>query len=443
MKKKLSLLLLLSGLALAKDYVFIFTVGDYGSVASSLKGTQRDANSAKIMAQKFGFDSSNVINLRDSQVTKDNIIRKMGEISSSLTSNDRVFIYYSGHGSSGVNPNTNKCESSIYTVEGENLYTSDFNKALRKMNTAKKVFTFFDACHSGDFPSSINAKSTTRTLARASNGFVPKFAKTEGSGCKPSLNLNMKESYVLGKSGHRGLGKSIGNEEMLNNNLILVSASRDDEVSWDSSLGGLATNAVLNCLKNNHQYTDISNLEMVNQLRVCAQGTLDTSFPDEPQKIQHIIVDGTPAPTLNEPSKFLYTAILSDSNRIPMTLNAKKSVQLNENADVFIESPIDGYLSLIDYDLNTKQFTTLVENHPVSQKTRIKSPENIVGTSIGASYLFSVVTPNKIDKLEDFIKHEGGTTSKTALHRGLGLASSSSSLSSKQFAVAYLEVMTH
>lgn len=419
-----------SSVLFAQDYGLIITSSYEDMQNSSLPGTKLDANNALRMASNFGFNlsSNSITYLKNAQGSKEAIFKELDNIAQKVSSNDKVFIYYSGHGSSGYY--NSKCESSLYTADHKDIYASELNTILKqKYKKPDAVVVFLDACHSGDFPVSLTSKS--RTMAKRSYSLKPKFfAKTGAGQCKPAHNNPESDTYSYKSV------RSIGNEEMMKNNLLIISAARDDEVAWDNeATGGVATNAILECTT--HNQADISNKIEMQQLVGCSQQKIDNKFSIDPTKIQHIVFDGiSTVPTSTNKASSYVTDIMNHPERIySLKVLAQEVVGVNQPAKVEITSPIDGYLSVLDIDMENQKIANFYTNLPIVKNVPKNLPD-IVGDKAGKSTLLAIVTPTLMGDSESLVK--SGVVSKGST-RALRVDSKNPNL--HPYGAGYIEVL--
>ena len=190
MKKLLLFLLLFScavpSYAYDNTYAVIIGIADYKyDIVSDLKCTLNDARSfSKFLMSKEGgsVPAKNICLLTESNAARNNIIRKAKALFSKAGKNDRVIFYFSGHGDEGF--------FVPYDYNGTaetTLFYSDIKSIFKSAKSNTKLL-FLDACFSGG----IKGPSTHRRDDRTS-----------------SKNLN----------------------------IAVMSASRSDEVSWESDKG--------------------------------------------------------------------------------------------------------------------------------------------------------------------------------------------------------------
>jgi hypothetical protein len=265
----------------AADHVLTITLDSYRTDAglNALDGVQIDRQSAIVIAEKLGYDTSRIVQVKNEQATSAGIRSALSRLEQELEPGDRAFVYFSGHGGSvqvdGV------CQSSLVTYEGDDYLSSEFAASLSriKAKTPGKVFVLFDSCHAGEL---------TERVARAKGSFSlrPKFrARTRGGDAPCKAPINFGQQAMPPKS------KGTFNENMAGDRLVMLSAARENEVAWDGASGGVATRATAQCLSEGGlQSTDGSGFISAESLRQCAQSKLDVSQSDSTR--QHIVAYG-------------------------------------------------------------------------------------------------------------------------------------------------------
>ncbi len=104
MKKLIFILMLGNAFAVTTNdiydnsYALVIGIDKYENV-SNLDYAVKDANSiATLLRNNFNFPSKNIQTLLNEEATYSNIRNSLSEISSSAKANDRVLIYFAGHG---------------------------------------------------------------------------------------------------------------------------------------------------------------------------------------------------------------------------------------------------------------------------------------------------------------------------------------------------------
>jgi hypothetical protein len=274
--KKSKVLLLISGLlfswpalsdSTAMRSALIIGLSQYAasSGAATLEGVSHDMESAKRMATAMGIPDSQIRFVRDQNATKDNILSEIQLLSERSREGGRTFIYFSGHGTRYWDPTVNGCVEGLLSHDGQAITNAELAKATQKITAgADKVITMIDACHSGGLTSNSMA---SRSLGGA--GFKPKFSyKTASPTDVCSQPSNMKTRGLLAEATRLGV---------LQENVVQITSSRPDEVSFDeASKGGLATQGIRDCLLGKAADKDGSGAVSLAEIQQCAQAFIDS-----------------------------------------------------------------------------------------------------------------------------------------------------------------------
>jgi uncharacterized caspase-like protein len=264
----LLLMLALPLCAAAQSHALIIGVGQYTQASEStpLLGVPKDMEVARRMAIAMGIPSNQIVELRDSRATKPNIVAALQQLRQKAGVGDRVFIYFSGHGTSyssakgceqGFVPYTlgRHTLDDVLTEEELASYTS---KIAEK---ADKAIVMVDACFSGGL-----GAARTRSISQAA-GMRPKVTARSGDQCSVAVNqLSTTRSFVPAM---QRLG-------IPDQNFVQISAANQNEVSWDNEeLGGLATHTIGQCLLGDAKDLNRSGAITLEEVRQCAQVKLN------------------------------------------------------------------------------------------------------------------------------------------------------------------------
>lgn len=215
--------------ALAADKALIIGVGKYNLPSANLKGIDLDVKMAADMALYMGISPENIHVVMDEGATLANVKDEMGWLAKDVGSKDRVFFYFSGHGTQVPDKNGDEADGLdeamvLHDIDGKSyngLYIDDdFGGALKKI-PSQNIVVMVDACHSG-----------TGTKSWGSTG--NSFNVTEGQ--MKFLNLfNVKPK----KASTRDYGvseKSAGED-----NYLAIAAAQDNQQSIATNRGSLFT----------------------------------------------------------------------------------------------------------------------------------------------------------------------------------------------------------
>lgn len=273
----------------ATDHVLTITINAYApnTNLSQLDGVMEDRRNALEIAKRLGFDVSNAIQIQNAQATMSGVRNALSNLEQSVEGNDRVFLYYSGHG--GTKQVSGICQSSLLTYEDDDLLSSELYERLERIKNKvpKQLFVMLDSCHSGEFTDR-NAK------AKGVGGLAsmrPKMRTKSRDGqpvCNAPVNNIVAGFEAVNKS--RSAAKGTFNEDM-GGRMVMFSAARNNEVAWDGDRGGAATSAALRCLTDpGLQSAEGSGFISAVALSQCTQGKLDREQPESTR--QHVVAHG-------------------------------------------------------------------------------------------------------------------------------------------------------
>jgi hypothetical protein len=227
--------------------------------ADTLEGVPYDMKSARQMAIAMGVDDKSIIELRDEQATKRNIEAQLARLTRRVQQGDRVFVYFSGHGTRMATGGG--CEEGLLSFDGDMINEQEFAKYTGPMSQrAEKMITMVDSCFSG------GVLTTTRALS--SPAMRPKFiSKANQDACSTQGSNNLVTRSLLSELGRFGIKSE---------NFVQIAAAKRDEVSWDEpGRGGMATQAISRCLLGEASDLNRSGAVSLDEVRACAQQIMD------------------------------------------------------------------------------------------------------------------------------------------------------------------------
>ena len=246
----------------------IIGIGQYSEASNTdtLHGVPVDMLNARRMAKEMGIPNSNIVELRDSQATKENIQREFKKLAEKVKEGDRVFIYHSGHGTRYQQGNN--CLQGLQTYTTGKFKVTDilteaeiaaYTKPISEK--ADKVIVMIDACFSG------GVINSTRSLNNRLN-IRPKFNGNSSQSC---------ENIGVNQINTRSLLSEIKRFGAHEENFVQIAAAKNNEVSWDTrELGGIATHAMTQCLMGESSDRNRSGAISLDEVRACAQIKLNS-----------------------------------------------------------------------------------------------------------------------------------------------------------------------
>ena len=255
-------------------HALIIGIGEYiDPDIPTLKGIRHDMVSARRMAAAMAVPESNIRVLRDQDATADRIRAEITALQARIVDGDRVFVYYSGHGTRWFDEKIKQddCVEGLMAADGKVLSNVEMGERLAPLaQRADKMLVFYDACFSGGVA---GAPFRTRSLRFGDDVVTPKFTRVGApEQCGKPSNFRT-----------RSLALVMQQQQALPQNVVHVAASRPDEVSFDSSTqGGFATSAWRDCLLGQAKDLDGSGAITVDEVTRCAQAKVTSGLAGQP-----------------------------------------------------------------------------------------------------------------------------------------------------------------
>lgn len=252
-----------------------------------LPGARIDRASATQMASAMQVPASNIAYLQDEQATGANIRKALKDLGEKVQDGDRVFIHYSGHGTRYNDPASGGCVEALLAYEGGqsgNITNREMTSLLQTITSkTDKLFVMYDACHSGGLVNIPPAVRTRGLLNTNDEGLLrPKFASISEECGRP---VNVKT---------RNLMVELNDKGALPQDVIHISASRDNEISFDDEQkGGLATQFVRDCMIRDAVDLDKSGAISMDEIRQCAQTKINQRMQNDANyKAHNLMLSG-------------------------------------------------------------------------------------------------------------------------------------------------------
>ncbi|HVO10725.1 MAG TPA: caspase family protein [Vicinamibacteria bacterium] len=157
-----------AGTAAGRKYALLIGVGSYTFLPrNSLEGPPHDVRTLqRVLTQDWGFDPRDVVVLLDRQATKAAILGALDRLASETRPSDYVFVYFSGHGTSGydrtfkdvgIDGNSGALIPADFRPgplsrlkESLIIGSRDLKPRLELLDKDRKLFVVFDSCFSGN-----------------------------------------------------------------------------------------------------------------------------------------------------------------------------------------------------------------------------------------------------------------------------------------------------
>ena len=234
MYKLLPILLLAYGLAVTTNEIYdnswalIIGINKYEN-AQNLNYAVNDAKSIhSILVENYDFPIDNVKMLLNEKATYNNIRKQFSEISKSAEHNDRVLIFFAGHGETLDLPGGGEKGYLLpYEGDSEELYLTAMPmnelREIALMSKAKHILYLIDACYGG-----IAALGSRGLDAKKTPNYIHKITKNKA---RQVITAGGRGEQVIEKSewGHSAFTKNInlalsnGNGDLNGDNVITAS----------------------------------------------------------------------------------------------------------------------------------------------------------------------------------------------------------------------------
>jgi hypothetical protein len=243
-----------------------------------LAGVRHDMTSARTIARALGIPADQVTELRDAQATKAAIVAALRSLSERSGDAGRVLVYFSGHGTRWLDAQAGGCVEGLLTYDGQSIVNREFAELAAPLGArADKLVVMFDACHSGGVSA---LRGTTRSVRP---GLQAKYFVKAGEGpqaCSQPVNVRTRSLLGSGSGGNALAG--------LRENVVHITSSRPDEVSFDDAeQGGLATQAVRDCLLGRARDLDGSGAVTLAEVEQCAREFVREKLRPYPELLPH------------------------------------------------------------------------------------------------------------------------------------------------------------
>lgn len=366
----------------AENHALILWIGQYSDPNANLPGIDLDAKRARQIAIAMGIPAANIIEKKNQQLTLKGMSDAIAEVTNRIKAGDKVIVYYSGHGFQNTNTvvGGKKCSEGLVAQDMKGYVDSQLEVDLARLGAkASQVVMLNDSCFSGG-ASEKRLPGSGRKLVKKSWGSllergVAALTPGSASAVSPGSAATSSADYRCGDAVNKSvLAKTFEVVQRQGANVLYVAAARDNEVSYASPEGSLATEAWAACLADPTTDTDRSGSISGEELRVCAQRHVDGNGQ---QVNQHISLTGSPqlsisfapvdarpaAAALSAPNVLRDLSAGSDKSYVVKLLPAKSTVRIGQDFLEFsVETNREGYLYVFQVGSDGKTFNLLFPN---------------------------------------------------------------------------------
>lgn len=350
--------------ARAENHALILWIGQYSDPNANLPGIDIDAKRAHQIAVAMGIPAANIVDRKDQQLSLKGMSDAIVELTNRIKPGDKVFFYYTGHGMQIKNAGSSgrKCSEGLVAQDMKMFADSELETDLARLGAkASQVVMMNDSCFSGGAAEKRLPGPGRKLVAKSWTG--------------PLAKIPPPADYQCGNAVNKGvLAKTFEVVERKGANVLYIAAARDNEVSYASPEGSLATEAWAACLADPATDTDHSGSISGEELRLCAQHNIDANAQ---QVSQHISLVGSAAlsvsfaaadtrPTaapLSAPNVLRDISAGSDKSYVVKLLPAKNTLRIKQDFLEFsVETNREGYLYVFQVGSDGKTFNLLFPN---------------------------------------------------------------------------------
>jgi len=185
--KKFSLILLLSSLSAMTNSQFyddswavIIGINNYHNIKRLNYAVDDAQDIHDMLVTKFHFPEDNIALLINEEATYNNIITSLNEMAEKVGKNDRLIIFFAGHGTQRKLPSGGEKGYLLpVDVDTSKLYLTGIDmtdiKDVSEMTNAKHVLYLMDACYGG-------LMAISRAIDKKAPGYLSMRKRTQGKG---------------------------------------------------------------------------------------------------------------------------------------------------------------------------------------------------------------------------------------------------------------------
>jgi hypothetical protein len=365
----------------AADKALIIGVGKYADPSANLPGIDLDVALFKRAVKKLGIKDENIKVLMDSQATESNIKYTAKNFLSNVDKNDRVFFYFSGHGSQVEDKNGDEpdgVDEFLVTHEFDGkkgFFTDDeVGEMLRKI-PSDYVYAFIDACHSGTATKGLNLISMqNRSIGEAKT--VEKFWSWDGM---PQAKTASRGILVEASKG---------------DNFVAVTATQDDELALATGKGSIFTLGIENAINKATKSKEITprklhkeavkfvhaNTNAGNRFTPSLNGK--SSLFDKPIQMQRTSTSGQFWQQMNR--------AVQQGEALSIT-STKSTYSIGDKIGMTVDIPVEGYLNIVNVDENDT--ATVLYPNKWHQNNKVKKGQLNLGNRNELGFTFKASKP--------------------------------------------------
>ena len=362
--------------ALAADKALIIGVQEYRNPDANLVGIDIDVNQFKQAVLRLGVAPDNILILMNERATEPNIKQAFKHFLGDVKASDRVYVYFSGHGSrirDMDGDESDGVDEFLVTYEFDHRKPIDgalLDDEVHELLTgvpSQNVVAVVDACHSGTISRGLEwVELGTRSLGETRA--VKKFWSYPGM---PEHSTAMsREAFP-----------AVQSKQETNLNYVTISAAQDDEAAIATSKGSLFTTGVSLAL----QYAlekDISvspnflfegSKNYVHSVTKAGSNRFTPAISGN-QRLFTADLKARPTSSMGSEWQAAEQLVPNPAN-LPLSID-KTQYRVNEEIALSIDIPINGYLYLLSVDKYDN--TTLLFPNNLNSDNRVQRGQRFV-----------------------------------------------------------------
>lgn len=344
----------------AESQALLIGVGKYQDSRADLPGIGLDLEIMRKVAGRLGYTDSQITVLKDEQVIRGNIDREFARIAKLVSPDDKVLIYYSGHGTQVEDRDGDEDDNYDEALTLHNMHNGpdrgvlvddDLNLLLKSIPSKHKTL-IVDACCSGSAAKSLDLSNTA----------FPKGTKF----------------FVKSSNCPAGRRKAFGVAEVSSlDDIVYLSAASDTQSSLATSEGSIFTLAVADAFRAGASISPAQLQASTDQFieqRVSAAQRFNPNLLGDEELLKDsnnfLISDKPPASDTSRPSYLRdWRDIVKAAEGSIQLYTPKPTYNEGEKLSVLVKMPFDGYLNLIAID--PKDNMTLLYPNRFSPDNRV------------------------------------------------------------------------
>ena len=336
--------LLLSSQVWAGNRALVIGVGEHEVERLDLPGIDLDVAMIQDVAKNLGFKSSEITTLQNHEATLAAIQREL-RVLSSVAPDDRVLVYFSGHGSHI--PDTNGDEEDgqdevllphdvrVSGGKAENVLVDDDFARLLAAIPSRHLFLLIDACHSG---------TATKSFSNLGQRGTPKYVRLADDTSKAA-------PFWSGVS-----ARNLAVIERQHQAHVLLSAAMDSELAQATPEGSAFTLGVAHAFKAAGGKRQLTPKQLAQGVEDFVKEKLDElgtqphtpQLSGDPERLNANIFFAKPA---IGPMREKLDALVA--RMTPMRASSPRSTyRVGERLTMTFDVPVGGYLNVVNVDAN-------------------------------------------------------------------------------------------